>query len=160
MPGLRSLLIRAHGVVMRSVCEKPPLGRPHLSYRRAPIEKLSVHSPWIALFAKGASMTIEKEISSLSNDLFTRLQDMNRAWLVRLRNIRETDAEFGLRLLGAKIPAEAVTICNEWMAARLRTVGTEHRAFTTAWLDLVSDTMRSASASPGKASEHDTKQTS
>ena len=105
------------------------------------------------------SMTSEKATFDLSNDLFTRIQDMNRAWLERLRSTRETDAEFGLRLLGANSPSEAVTICNEWMAARLKTVGTEHNAFTTAWLDLVSDTMRSASASLGKSSERDTKQT-
>ena len=52
------------------------------------------------------SMTSEKATFDLSNDLFTRIQDMNRAWL-----------------------------------------------------DLVSDTMRSASASLGKSSERDTKQT-
>ena len=104
-------------------------------------------------------MTNDKETSDLNNDLFTRIQDMNRAWLERLRDIRETDSEFGSRLLGVKSPLEAMAICNEWMAARLKTVGTEHKAFTTAWLDLISATMRSASASSGKASERHTKPT-
>jgi hypothetical protein len=92
-------------------------------------------------------MSNDKATSSLGDTLFVRMQDMNRVWLERLRDLREMEAEFGSRLLRAKNPTEAMTICNEWMAKRLEAVGNEHNAFTAAWLDLVSDTMRTASAS-------------
>jgi hypothetical protein len=75
--------------------------------------------------------------------LFDRMRRMNRTWLERLRDIHQIETEFGARLLAAKSPNEATTICHEWMAKRLETVASEQQTFTTAWLGLVSDTMDS-----------------
>ena len=92
------------------------------------------------------AMSSDRETSKLRNTLFNHMQDMHRTWLERLRDIRKVESEFGSRLLGAAGPLEAMTICNMWMAARLKAVGAEHNAFTAAWLDLVSDTIRSIPA--------------
>ena len=94
-------------------------------------------------------MTVQTETIYFNGRLFDRMQDMNRTWLERLREIRQIEAEFGGKLLVAKTPSEAVAICNEWMAKRLETVANEQKAFTTAWLDLFSD--MAVSAAPTKA---------
>jgi hypothetical protein len=94
-------------------------------------------------------MTIQTETTYFNGRLFDRMQDMNRTWLERLREIRQIEAEYGSKLLAAKTPSEAATICNEWMAKRLETVANEQKAFTTAWLDLFSD--MAISAAPTKA---------
>jgi len=94
-------------------------------------------------------MTIQTETVYFNGKLFDRMQDMNRTWLERLREIRQIEAEFGGKLLVAKTPSEAVAICNEWMAKRLETVANEQKAFTAAWLDLFSD--MAASAAPNTA---------
>jgi len=94
-------------------------------------------------------MTVQTETIYFNGRLFDRMQDMNRTWLERLREIRQIEAEFGSKLLAAKTPSEAVTICNEWMAKRLETVANEQKAFSTAWLDLFSD--MAVSAAPNKA---------
>lgn len=73
--------------------------------------------------------------------LFDRMRRMNRSWLERLREIRQIESEFGARLLAASSPAEASSVCHEWMAQRLETVASEQQAFTTAWLGLVSEAM-------------------
>ena len=80
--------------------------------------------------------------------LFDRMRRMNRSWLERLREIHQIESEFGARLLAAKSPADATTVCHEWMAKRLETVASEQQAFTTAWLGLVSETMDNADRSP------------
>jgi hypothetical protein len=89
-------------------------------------------------------MTTQTETMYFSAKLFDRMQDMNRTWLERLREIRQIEAEYGSKLLAAKTPSEAAGICNEWMAKRLETVANEQKAFTTAWLDLFSDMAISA----------------
>jgi hypothetical protein len=94
-------------------------------------------------------MTTQTETKYFNGKLFDRMQDMNRTWLERLREIRQIEAEFGGKLLAARTPSEAVTVCNEWMARRLETVANEQKAFTTAWLDLFSD--MAISATPTQA---------
>jgi len=84
-------------------------------------------------------MTTQTETTYFNGRLFDRMQDMNRTWLERLREIRQIEAEYGSKLLAAKTSSEGATICNEWMAKRLETVANEQKAFTTAWLDLFSD---------------------
>jgi len=84
-------------------------------------------------------MTTQTETTYFNGKLFDRMQDMNRTWLERLRELRQIEAEYGSKLLSAKTPTEAASICNEWMAKRLETVANEQKAFTTAWRDLFSD---------------------
>jgi hypothetical protein len=93
-------------------------------------------------------MNTQTEMTYLGGRLFDRMRDMNRNWLERLREIRQIEAEFGSRLLVAKTPSEAATICNEWMAKRLETVANEQKAFTTEWLDLFSDMAASTASNP------------
>src|ERR1700677_2796006 len=90
------------------------------------------------MFPKARTMTTQTETTYFNGKLFDRMQDMNRTWLERLRELRQIEAEYGSKLLSAKTPSEAASICNEWMAKRLETVANEQKAFTTAWLDLFS----------------------
>ncbi len=86
------------------------------------------------------------QIASFKRNLFERMQDMNRSWLENLREIRAIESDFANRLLVARSPAEATSLCNAWMARRLETIANEQRAFTLAWLALVSDVVTSASS--------------
>jgi hypothetical protein len=85
-----------------------------------------------------SNMTKLAEMTSLNGSLFERMRDVNRSWLESLREIRQIESDFGNRLLAAKSSSEATAICNKWMAKRLETVAREQRAFTTAWLELIS----------------------
>jgi hypothetical protein len=98
-------------------------------------------------------MTKQFEMKDFKSDLFERMQDMNRAWLERLREIRQIESDFGSRLLTAKSSSEAATVCNEWMARRLETVAGVQQAFTTAWIELMSELMKSTSATSAEGSE-------
>lgn len=89
-------------------------------------------------------MSNPDERGNFTGALFTKMQDMNRSWLERLRAIRDLESQYGTKLMTAKSPSEATAVCNEWMAKRLEAVGEEHKAFTVAWLDLVSNTIKSA----------------
>jgi hypothetical protein len=80
-------------------------------------------------------------LSSFNSRLFERMRAINRTWLEQLRGIHRIESEFGAQLLAASCPAEATSICHEWMAKRLETVAREQQTFTAAWLALVSDTM-------------------
>lgn len=92
---------------------------------------------------------------SFNTILFERMQNMHRAWLGALREMRDIESECGMRLLAAKYPSEATNICSEWMAKRALVIASEHQAFAAAWLGLISDTMTSASAKAGKESDGD-----
>jgi hypothetical protein len=87
-------------------------------------------------------MTAKAETTGFNDRLFERMQDMNRTWIERLREIRQIESDFGSRLLRAGSSSEAANICHEWMAKRLEAVAYEQRTFTTAWLALISDTMK------------------
>jgi hypothetical protein len=88
-------------------------------------------------------------LTGFNASLFDRMRLMNRSWLERLRKIRQIESEFGARLLAANSPAEATSVCQEWMAKRLAAVAGEQQAFTTAWLGLVSETMESPPSAAG-----------
>jgi hypothetical protein len=92
------------------------------------------------------------ETTSFNGILFERMQDMNRSWLERLRETRLLESQFGDRLLAARSHSEATAICYEWMAKRIEKVASEQQAFATAWLELISDVMKSTSAMSAKAS--------
>lgn len=77
--------------------------------------------------------------TAFSTGLFERMRRINRSWIERLREIHEIEQDFGSRLLAAKSPTEATTICHEWMAKRLEAVASEQQIFTSEWLGLVSD---------------------
>jgi hypothetical protein len=94
------------------------------------------------------------EETHISDNLFGRMQDMNRAWLQKLRELRQAEAEFAGRLLAAKTPSEATIICHEWIAMRLENVAGEQQAFTTNWLEVIADTMKSASNAVTVPSTH------
>ena len=101
-------------------------------------------------------MTVKAETTGFNDRLFERMQDMNRTWIERLREIRQIESDFGSRLLRAESSPEAAAICHEWMAKRLEAVAYEQRTFTTAWLALISDTMKLARPvkSPGQNAQN------
>ena len=102
-------------------------------------------------------MTKETKAISFNTGLFERMQDMNQSWLETLREIHQIESNFGARLLAAKTPSEATTICNEWMKKRLETVASDQQVFATAWLGLISDVIKSTSAVSGRAPDEDHK---
>jgi hypothetical protein len=95
------------------------------------------------------------ETTNVNTGLFERMRDMHRSWLVKLREIRQIESEFGTRLLTARSPSEATNICNEWMAKRLETVASEQQTFTTSWLGLISDAIKSTSTISANEPYHD-----
>jgi hypothetical protein len=100
-------------------------------------------------------MTSKAETTTLNGSLLERMQDMNRSWLDWLREIRMLESHFGDKLLTAKTPSEAAAVCHEWMAKRVETVASEQQAFTTAWLGLISEAMKSASTLSARTTAQD-----
>jgi hypothetical protein len=94
--------------------------------------------------------------TSFNTGLFDRMRNMNRAWLESLREIRQVESEYGARLLTAESPSEATAICNEWMGKRLEIVASEQKTFATAWLGLISDVIKSTSATRAPDEDHKT----
>ncbi len=97
-------------------------------------------------------MTTKLVSPEFNNSLFERMRDMNRSRLEMLREIRQSESEFESRLLAASNHNEAIEICHEWMRHRLEAVAMEQRAFTAAWMNVVSDLLKTAS--PEQAGEN------
>jgi hypothetical protein len=96
-------------------------------------------------------MSERPETTYANAELLERMRGMHRSWIERLREIRQIESDFGNRLLNAKTPSEAIMVCTEWMARRLETVAGEQQAFATAWLDLISNAVKSAPQAPAKS---------
>jgi hypothetical protein len=90
-------------------------------------------------------MTRKLELSTFNSNLFERMRYMNRSRLERLREIRQFESDFESRLLAARSHTEATDICREWRRQRLEAAAIEQRTFTSAWLDVVSDMLKSGS---------------
>jgi hypothetical protein len=83
-------------------------------------------------------MSQTPETKHSNAELFERMQDMNRSWIERLREIRQIETDFGNRLLNARNPTEVTMVCAEWMARRFETVTSETADIRNrlAWFDL------------------------
>jgi hypothetical protein len=82
----------------------------------------------------------EIDKSAISDDrkhLFDRIEDINRSWLDRMRELRGVEAEFSAKLFASKGPEEAMAVCNQWMAKRLEILGAEQQMFAKSWVDIV-----------------------
>jgi hypothetical protein len=78
--------------------------------------------------------------SGLSDErkrLFERVEQINRAWLDSMREMRRAEAEFSVRLFACNSPADALILCNQWMAKRLEILGAEQQLFATSWAEIV-----------------------
>jgi hypothetical protein len=91
-------------------------------------------------------MTEPADFIGFNNHLFERMREMHRSWLERLQEIRQIESDFGTRLLTAKGPSEATSVCSEWMTKRVETVAREQQAFAAAWLGLISDATKATPA--------------
>jgi hypothetical protein len=79
--------------------------------------------------------------SALSDErkhLFNRVEQINRAWLDSMRQMRRAEAEFSIKLFTCKGADEAMVLCHQWMAKRLEILGAEQQLFAKSWTDLVS----------------------
>jgi len=79
--------------------------------------------------------------SSLSDErkrLFERVEQINRAWLDSMREMRRAEAEFSVRLFACSGPDDALVLCNQWMAKRLEILAAEQQLFARSWADIVS----------------------
>ena len=97
------------------------------------------------------------EAKSFNAPSFEQMRDMHRAWLERLQEIGQLESDFGTRLMIAKSPSEAASVCREWMARHVETIAHEQKTFANAWLRLIVDVMGSAPAVSAKTSERDHK---
>jgi hypothetical protein len=100
-------------------------------------------------------MTKSTAATSFKADVFERVRDMHRSWLERLQEMRQMESDFGSRLLTAKSPTEAASVCSEWMAKHAEAMASEQKTFATAWLGLILDVMTTASTL--KTSDRDQK---
>jgi hypothetical protein len=61
----------------------------------------------------------------------------HEAWMERLREMQDIEADYTKELLAARDPNEALKICNRWMGKRLELLTADSKAFTGFWMDLV-----------------------
>lgn len=96
--------------------------------------------------------------SSLSVErrkLFERVEQINRAWLDSMREMRRTEAEFSVRLFSCNSPADALVLCNQWMAKRLEILGAEQQTFAKSWTDIVALLDKATAPADRKKKNHD-----
>jgi hypothetical protein len=79
------------------------------------------------------------EMLGFKTRLFERMRGMHRAWIEKAREIRDLELDYGSRLMTAKSPAQAASLCNEWMAKRMAIVAHEQEIFANSWLWLLAD---------------------
>jgi hypothetical protein len=79
------------------------------------------------------------EMLGFKTRLFERMRGMHRAWIEKAREIRDLELNYGSRLMTAKSPAQAASLCNEWMAKRMAIVAHEQEMFANSWLWLLAD---------------------
>jgi hypothetical protein len=84
----------------------------------------------------------------LNAHLFEQMRGMHRAWLEKLREIRDLELDYGSRIMAAKNSSEAVSFCSEWMVKRMAIVAHEQRMFASSWARLLAD-MRQSAVSAG-----------
>ena len=80
--------------------------------------------------------------------LFERMRGMHRAWIEKAREIRDLELNYGSKLMAAKSPAHAASLCNEWMAKRMAIVAHEQEMFANSWLWLLADMSEPSSSAP------------
>lgn len=49
------------------------------------------------------------------------------------KRFRHLESDFGMKLMTAKTPFEAASICDEWMAKHVEIIAHEQKTFTNAW---------------------------
>jgi hypothetical protein len=87
--------------------------------------------------------------------LFEQMRGMHRAWLEKLREIRDLELDYGSRIMAANNTSEAVSFCSEWMVRRMAIVAHEQRMFASSWARLLVDMMGRQSAVSAGISERD-----
>ena len=85
--------------------------------------------------------------------LYERMRGMHRAWIENSREIRDLEVNYGSRLMAAKSPLQAASLCNEWMAKRMAIVAHEQEMFANSWLWLLADMIASPTSVATKVSE-------
>ena len=83
--------------------------------------------------------------------LFDRIEEVNRSWLDRMRELRTVEADFSAKLFASGSPQEAMAICNQWMAKRLEILGTEQQVLAKTWVEIIGLVSESAKTTFQKA---------
>ena len=84
---------------------------------------------------------------------FERMRGMHRAWIEKAQEIRDLEANYGSKLMAARSPSHAASLCNEWMARRMAIVAHEQEMFASSWLWLLADMMNPPTAPPTEVSD-------
>ena len=61
----------------------------------------------------------------------------HQAWMERLQEMQAIEAQFTKELLATRDPAEALKICNRWIAKRMELLTADSKTFTGFWMYLV-----------------------
>jgi hypothetical protein len=84
--------------------------------------------------------------------LFDRMRGMHRAWIEKAQEIRDLEQNYGSKLMAAKSPAHAASLCNESMPSAWRS-SHEQEMFANSWLWLPADMIEAPTSAPAKVSE-------
>jgi hypothetical protein len=93
------------------------------------------------------------DMTGFKTRLYERMRDMHRAWIENAREIRDLELNCGSRLMTAKGPLQAASLCNEWMAKRMAIVAHEQEMFANSWLWLLADMIEAPTSAPANVSE-------
>jgi hypothetical protein len=93
------------------------------------------------------------DMTGFKTRLYERMRGMHRAWIENAREIRDLELNYGSRLMTAKGPLQAASLCNEWMAKRMAIVAHEQEMFANSWLWLLADMIEAPTSAPANVSE-------
>jgi hypothetical protein len=94
------------------------------------------------------SIDVGRDMTRLKARLFERMRGMHRTWLEKAQAIRHLELDYGDRLMAAKTPSHAASLCNEWMAKRMAIIAQEQESFANSWVWLLADMIGSPLARP------------
>lgn len=79
----------------------------------------------------------KKALSGARKRLFEKVEQINRAWLESMREMRRAEAEFSVRLFSCNTRDGAEALCDQWLAKRREIIAAEQTLFEAAWQDLL-----------------------
>ena len=100
-----------------------------------------VSKEWDEPVGPDVNLTPPVDTSALSGNrkrLFQRVEQINRAWLESMREMRRAEAEFSVRLFSCNTKDSALALCDQWLAKRREIIANEQLVFDESWRQLLS----------------------
>lgn len=67
------------------------------------------------------------------------VQKIHTDWLQRMDELRQKEAEFGVKLLECKNPSQVVSVWNDWLVGRFGAIVSEQQILTKSWTDVLTE---------------------